>query len=67
MPCGVLKELVFVQPDPHPACVEEASLGILLGHFTAVYCPVEERQQLRAKKRRSQHMMPVENHGLIAR
>jgi hypothetical protein len=59
--------LVFVQPDPHPARVEEASLGILLGHFTAVYCLVEERQHLRAKKRRGQHVMPVGNHGLVAR
>jgi hypothetical protein len=45
--------------------VEEASLGVLLGHLTAVYRLVEERQHLRAKKRRGQHMMPVENHGLV--
>ena len=42
LPCGVLKEVVFVHPDPHPLRVEEASLGILLGHLTTVYCLVEE-------------------------
>jgi hypothetical protein len=42
IPCRVLKLVVFVQPDPHPARVEEASLGSLLGHLTAVYCLVEE-------------------------
>jgi hypothetical protein len=38
----VLKEVVFVQPDPHPARVEQASPGILLGHLTAAYCLIEE-------------------------
>src|SRR5208283_3233364 len=61
LPCDDLKLVVFEQPDPHPARVEEAPLGILLGHLTAVYRLVEERQQLRAKKRRSQHVMPVGN------
>ena len=65
LPCDDLKLVVFEQPDPHPAHVAEASLGILLGHLTAVYCLVEERQHLRAKKRRSQHVMPVGNHGLV--
>jgi hypothetical protein len=68
LPCGVLKEVVvvFVQPDSHPARVEEASFGVLLGHLTATYCLIEEREHLRAKKRRGQHMMPVGNHGLFA-
>src|SRR5271165_7610482 len=39
LPCDDLKLVVFEQPDPHPARVEEAPLGILLGHLTAVYCP----------------------------
>ena len=55
-----------MQPDPHPLHIEEASLGILLSHLTAVYRLVEERQHLRAKKRRGQHMMPIGNHGLLA-
>ena len=68
LPCGVLKEVfvVFAQMDPHPARVEEASLSVFLGHLTAVYCLVEERHHLRAKKRRGQHMMPVGNHDLFA-
>jgi hypothetical protein len=40
--------------------------GILLGHLTAVYCLIEKRQHLRAKKRRGQHVMSVGNHGLVA-
>jgi hypothetical protein len=66
LPCGVLKEVVLVQPDPHPLYIEQASLGILPGHLTAVCCLIKERQHLRAKKRRGQHMMPVGNHGLVA-
>ena len=57
---------VVLAAGPHPLHIEEASIGILLGHLTAVYRLVEERQHLRAKKRRGQHMMPVGNHGLVA-
>ena len=65
LPCDDLKLVVFEQPDPHPAHVVEAPPGILLGHLTAVYCLVEQRQHLGAKKRRSQHMMSVGIHGLV--
>jgi hypothetical protein len=45
LPCGILKKIVvvFVQPDPHPARVAKPSLGVLLGHLTAMYCLIEER------------------------
>src|SRR6266516_5931017 len=65
LPCDVLKDAVSEQPDPQPAHIGEPSPGILLSQLTAAYCLVEERQQLRAKKRRGQDLMFIANHGLV--
>src|SRR5260370_23526098 len=65
LPSDVLKNAVSEQSDPQPAHVVEPSLGILLGHFTVVYCLVEQRQHLRAKKRRSQDLVFVPNRYLV--
>src|SRR6266487_6856516 len=64
LPCDILKDAVSEQPNPRPARVVESSAGILFGHLTAVRCLVEEREHLPAKKRRSQDVMFIADHGL---
>jgi len=45
LPGDVLEDTVPEQPDPQPAQVAELPVSLRLGHLTAMYCLVEERQR----------------------